>query len=66
MAKVEAMAKVFEPLDQLSIKSEADVTKKNPVVQSRAVEGDIGDYQSYLGKHRSQQRKHVEGDQWSR
>ena len=42
MAKAEARAKVFEMMDQQSIKSEADLIKRrNSTIQSRATERDI-------------------------
>lgn len=58
MAKAEERAKVFKSMDQQSIKSNTDVMKKkNPVVQSRAIERDAGDDQNYLGNPRGHQTK---------
>ena len=58
MAKAEARAKAFEIMDQQSTKSKADLIKrKNPTIQSRALERDICDdllYQQHLGNPRTQ------------
>ena len=56
MAKAEAMAKVFEMMNQRSTKSKADLIKtKKPTVHSRAIERDICDDLLY-----QQHQKHLE------
>ena len=74
MVKAEARAKVFGTMDQQSTKSEADLMKrKNPTIQSRAIQRDICDcllyqqHQQHLDNPRTQllnkgQRRSVDNE----